>query len=115
MRFAVKPLFPLLLLLPLLTGCTEQTGQINSLKDKIASTREANKEASQQVLDINQKLAALKRQNSSLAAKRGEFEARAEQSARTEKTLTNYRAEVETSLREYTEAVAAYRQKYLTP
>lgn len=115
MKFAASSLFPLLLLMPLLTSCAEQTGQINSLKDKIASTRESNKEATLQVQEINQKVAALKRQNSSLAAQRSEFEARAAKSGKTEKTLTNYRAEVENSLREYTEAVAAYRKQYLAP
>jgi septal ring factor EnvC (AmiA/AmiB activator) len=115
MKFALRPQIPLSLLLLFLTGCAEQSGQINSLKDQIASTREANKEATVKLQEINQQVAALKRQNSSLAAQRSEFEAQAAKSAKTEKTLINYRAEVENSLRDYTGAVAAYRKKYLIP
>lgn len=105
----------LVLLLPLLPGCSEMDGQINALKDRIDATRESNNAATVEVQKLNQELALLNRQISAESTKRREFEERAKKSAGTERIFVKYQAELETSLKEFSDAVTDYRKKYLAP
>ena len=90
-------------------------GQINALRDRIDATRESNNAATVEVQKMNQDLALLNRQISAESAKRREFEERSKKSAATERIFVKYRAELETALTEFSNAVSDYRKKYLTP
>ena len=100
---------------PLLSGCNEMDGQINAMKDRIASGREANQAAAVELQEMNQKLSLIKRQISADATKRNDFEAKAKKSGTTESLLIQYRSDLEKSLTEFSAAVAAYREKYAAP
>lgn len=105
----------LCLAIPLLAGCTGQDGQIQSLEDRLVSTKEANSAASTALQQMNQKLAVLNREISSQASRRAEFEAKSRTSSTSEQMVVKYQAELEGALKQFTESVAAYRKQYLTP
>jgi hypothetical protein len=90
-------------------------GQINTMKDRIASGREANQLAAVELQELNQKLSLIKRQINADAVKRNEFEAKAKKSGTTESLLIQYRSDLEKSLTEFSTAVTAYREKYAAP
>ena len=109
------PIFYLPLVALLLAGCSEMEGQINSLKDKTGSTRDANNEASIELQKLNQELSLANQKVRSMETKRAEFAAKSTKSAATERIFVNYRADLEKSLAEFTASVADYRKKYLVP
>lgn len=104
------------LLLPvLLTGCSEQVGQLNALQERLDAARDANTEGGVAVQQLNQKLATANRQISDQSAKRIEFEAKSAKSAATEQLLTKYQGELEGKVKAFEDSVAAYRQQHLKP
>ncbi len=100
---------------PFLAGCSKQMEQIGTLKENLNVTREANNAGTIQLQEMNQKLAILSQQVRAQHGKRMEFEAKAQKSGEAEKLLVKYRTELETSLKTFTDSVAAYRQQYLAP
>ena len=104
-----------LLFLPLLPGCSEQTGKINSLKEKVEALKESTSKASLELLQLNQKLAGINRQISDKASEKREFEERAKKSGQTENIVSKYREELEASLKKFKDDVADYRKKNLAP
>ena len=110
-----KPIFYLPMMALLLAGCSEMDGQINSLKDRIGSTRDANNEASIELQKLNQELSLANQKVRSMETKRAEFAEKSTKSAVTERIFVNYRADLEKSLAEFTASVADYRKKYLAP
>ena len=90
-------------------------GQITALKDRIDATRESNNAVTVEAQKMSQELALLNRQISAESAKRREFEERAKKSGATEKIFVKHQAELQTSLEEFSKAVADYRKKYLAP
>ena len=101
--------------LALLTGCTEQDGQLQSIRQQLAATQDANKAASFGIQELNQQLAGRRRQISGQASKRAELEATVQRSGATEQTLVRHRTGLEESLNQLSGSVAAYRKEFLTP
>lgn len=104
-----------LALLPFVTGCSEQVEQIATLKDKLTVTRAANNAGSFELQQLNQKLSVLNGQVRGQYGQLMEFEAKALKSGNAEKLLVKYRTELEGSLKQFADSVAAYRKQYLTP
>lgn len=104
-----------LLLTPLLPGCSEQTGKINALKEKLEALKDSTSKSSLDLLQLNQKLAGLNRQISDQSSRKTEFEEKAKKSGQTEKIITQYREEAEASLKKFKDDVADYRKQYLAP
>ncbi len=105
----------LCLALPLLSSCSEQEGQIAALKDSIASARDTNTAATEELQKLSNRLSELNRKISAQASKRLEFETKSQKSGAAEQLLIKYRTELEESLKQFSESVAAYRKQYLTP
>ncbi|MDB6068925.1 MAG: hypothetical protein JWL81_96 [Verrucomicrobiales bacterium] len=103
------------MLLPFLPGCSEQTGKINSLKEKVEALKESTSKSSLELLQLNQKLAGINRQISDQASKKIEFEEKSKKSGQTEKIVTKYREELEASLKKFKDDVADYRKQNLAP
>ncbi len=101
--------------IPFVTGCSKQLEQIATLKENLSVTREANNAGTIELQEMNQKLSMLNQQVRAQHGKRMEFEAKAQKSGEAEKLLIKYRTELETSLKTFTDSVAAYRQQYPTP
>lgn len=97
----------------LISGCTEQEGQINSLKDSISRLRETNNTGTIELQKMTQQLATVNQQVSRDASKRKEFEEKSQKSAATERMIIKYRTELEESLDKFTASVADYRKQYL--
>jgi hypothetical protein len=108
-------LWLLCLVTALLPACSEQTGQVNALKDQISNASAGNLAAATEVSNLVQQLSLVNRQNSASANSRAQFEAQAKKSAQTERLLTTHRKEIEASGKQYQEDIAAYRQQYLQP
>jgi regulator of replication initiation timing len=104
-----------LILCLLLASCSQQTGQISSLKEQITAMTDANKARQTEIQDMKQKTAVVSRENKTNAAKRNEFKAQADKSSATAKLMSAYRADLEKSLKDLTDATASYRSKYLAP
>lgn len=104
-----------LLLCLLLTSCSQQTGQISSLKEQITALTDANKAKQTEIQDIKQKTALANRENKANTAKRNEFKTQADKSSTTARLMSAYRADLEKSLKDLTETTASYRSKYLVP
>ena len=98
-----------------LTGCSQQTGQINALKSQMETITAANKDKLTENQEMTQKLATVRRENGIAASKRNEFKTQAEKSGATAKLMTAYRADLEKALKDLTDATASYRSKYLAP
>ncbi len=116
-RLVRRPPFACLcLFLPvLLTGCSEQAGQLNAIHEQLDAARDANTEGGAALQQLNLKLATANRQISDQSAKRVEFEAKSAKSAATEQLLSKYQAELEGKVKAFEESVAAYRQQHLKP
>lgn len=97
----------------LATGCTEQEGQINSLKDSISRLRESNNTGTQELQKMTQRLSTLSQEVRNQQSKRNEFEAKAGKSESTERLIVKYRTELEESLNNFTTAVSDYRKQNL--
>jgi hypothetical protein len=104
-----------LMVLPFVTGCSEEDEKIAALKDGLVVTREANNAGTIELQQLNQKLSLLSQQVRGQHGQRMEFEAKAQKSGSAEKLLVKYRTELEGSLKQFTDSVAAYRKQYLTP
>lgn len=99
----------------LLTSCSQQTGQISSLKEQIAAITDANKAKQTEIQEVKQKASLVSRENKITASKRNEFKSQADKSSATARLMTAYRADLEKSLKDLTDATASYRSKYLAP
>ena len=117
MKFIAFPwsLISATLVVFLLPSCGETEAEIQSVVERTAATRVANNKADVELQKMNQQLSLLNREVTAESSKRREFEDRAKKSAATEQLFSKYKAELEVSVADFANAVAAYRQKYLDP
>ena len=106
--------WPCLCLL-LLTSCKKQENEIREWKESISRTLAAKEAAAAEAKELEHQLVLARQAVKDQQSLRSEFEAKAVKTAAGEKLAVKFREELEASLTRYTDAVAAYRKKYLTP